>query len=51
MTEVVATMSIALDGGMWPYPSGAAVGGYPYYANAPGLCSVQLNRGVEEEQG
>ena len=49
MTEVVATMLIALDSGMWPYRPGAAVGGYPYCAAAPGLCSVGRNRGVEEE--
>ena len=44
-------MSKSLDGDMWPDQPGAAVGGYPYYATAPGLCSVHLNRRVEEEQG
>ena len=51
MTNVVAIMPMSLEGDMSPDRPGAAVGGYPYYANTPGLCSVQLNRGVEEEQG
>jgi hypothetical protein len=51
MTKVVAIRSNSLDGGMWPHQTGVAVGGYPYYAAAPGPCSVHPNRGVEEEQG
>ena len=51
MTRVAAIMSISLDGDMWPDQPGAAVGGYPYYAAAPGPCSVHPNRRVEEEQG
>jgi hypothetical protein len=50
MTKV-AIMSNSLEGDMWLYQPGAAVGGYPYYATAPGPCSVRPNRGVEEEQG
>ena len=50
MTKVVAIRSNCLDD-MWPYQPSAAVGGYPYYAAAPGPCSVHPNRGVEEEQG
>jgi hypothetical protein len=51
MTKAVAVMPRSLDGHTWAEKPGVAVGGYPYYATAPGLCSVQLNRRVEEEQG
>ena len=50
MTKVVAIRSTSLDD-IWPCQPGAAVGGYPYYAAAPGPCSVHPNRGVEEEHG
>jgi hypothetical protein len=58
MTNVVAIMLISLDGynadandGVAEVSHREAVGGYPYYATAPGPCSVHPNRGVEEEQG